>query len=71
MLYEQEESEDQLSELLANNDSISTLPILPIEVPGFEAAVDENGWLRVLPGVLESDLQSTDGFFVARIVKNA
>jgi hypothetical protein len=48
---------------------METLPIQPHEVPGFEGAIDENGWLRVLPGVLKGDLRSTDGFFVARLVK--
>lgn len=48
---------------------METLPIQPHEVPGFEGAIDENGWLRALPGVLKGDLRSTDGFFVARLVK--
>ena len=47
-----------------------TLPIQPHEVPGFEDAIVENGWLRVLPGVLDGELHSTDGFFVARLIKN-
>lgn len=64
------ESEDQVAKLLANNDSIKTLPIQPNEVPGFEAAIDANGWVRVLPGVLEGNLKSTDGFFVARLIKD-
>lgn len=70
-----EESEDQVTKLIArgkqnaNYSSVTTVPIHPSEVPGFEAAIDENGWLRVLPGVLEGDLQSTDGFFVARLIK--
>jgi 16S rRNA (cytosine967-C5)-methyltransferase len=66
----QEESEDQVAKLLAKNKSITTLPIQPSEVPGFEAAIDENGWLRVLPGVLDGELKSTDGFFVARLIKD-
>ena len=65
----QDESEYQVAKLLANNNSMTTLPIQPNEVPGFEGAIDENGWLRVLPGVLDGDLQSTDGFFVARLIK--
>lgn len=64
------ESEEQVAALLADNRSMRTLPIEPNEVPGFEGAIDENGWLRVLPGVLEGDLKSTDGFFVARLIKD-
>ena len=48
---------------------METLPIKPHEVPGYEVLIDENGWLRVLPGILEGELRSTDGFFVARLVK--
>ena len=32
-------------------------------------AIDENGWLRVLPGVIDGDLKICDGFFVARLSK--
>ena len=48
-----------------------TLPIEPCEVPGYESAINEKGWLRVLPGVLDGELKSTDGFFVARLVRVA
>ncbi|KAL3786186.1 hypothetical protein HJC23_001262 [Cyclotella cryptica] len=70
-----EESEDQVTKLIARGKqnskhaSMTTLPIHPSEVPGFESAIDENGWLRILPGVLEGDLRSADGFFVARLIK--
>ncbi|KAL3810512.1 hypothetical protein ACHAXA_005654 [Cyclostephanos tholiformis] len=63
-----EESEDQIRTLIERGN-VETLPICPHEVPGFEDAIDEHGWLRVLPGVLEGDLCSTDGFFVARLVR--
>jgi len=63
-----EESEDQVHKLIQRGN-VETLPIQPHEVPGFEQAVDDNGWLRVLPGVLEGGLQSTDGFFVARLTR--
>ncbi len=72
----QEESELQVERLIARGNIedkgrtiMKTLPIQPHEVPGFEGAIDENGWLRVLPGVLEGHLMSTDGFFVARLVR--
>jgi 16S rRNA (cytosine967-C5)-methyltransferase len=63
-----EESEDQVRKLIERGN-VETLPIQPHEVPGFEDAIDEQGWLRVLPGILEGDLRSTDGFFVARLVR--
>jgi len=63
-----EESEDQIHKLVERGN-VETLPIQPHEVPGFENAIDDNGWLRVLPGVLEGELQSTDGFFVARLTR--
>jgi len=62
------ESEDQVQKLI-DQGNVETLPIKPHEVPGFEDAIDDNGWLRVLPGILEGELRSTDGFFVARLVK--
>ena len=49
--------------------SVKTLRITPDEVPGFENAIDENGWVRVIPGVLDGELRSADGFFLARLVK--
>jgi len=71
-----EESELQVEKLIARGKDknegravMKTLPIHPHEVPGYEGAIDGNGWLRVLPGVLEGHLMSTDGFFVARLVK--
>ena len=63
-----EESEGQVQKLLERG-GMETLPIQGHEVPGFEDAIDNNGWLRVLPGILEGELSSTDGFFVARLVK--
>ena len=63
-----EESEDQVKKLVENG-LVETLPIQPNEVPGFEDAIDENGWMRVIPGVLDSDLRKADGFFAARLIK--
>jgi len=63
-----EESEEQVQKLIKRG-VVSTLPVQPHEVPGFEDAIDEHGWLRVLPGTLDGDLRSTDGFFVARLLK--
>eukprot|EP00571_Detonula_confervacea_P005767 CAMPEP_0172327550 /NCGR_PEP_ID=MMETSP1058-20130122/59875_1 /TAXON_ID=83371 /ORGANISM="Detonula confervacea, Strain CCMP 353" /LENGTH=555 /DNA_ID=CAMNT_0013044629 /DNA_START=49 /DNA_END=1712 /DNA_ORIENTATION=- len=62
-----EESEDQVQKLIERGN-METVPIQPREVPGFEDAIDDHGWLRVLPGILEGDLSATDGFFVAKLV---
>ncbi|KAL7543556.1 hypothetical protein ACHAXR_012836 [Thalassiosira sp. AJA248-18] len=63
-----EESEAQVQKLIERGN-METLPIQAHEVPGFEDAIDGNGWLRVLPGNIEGELSSTDGFFVARLVR--
>jgi 16S rRNA (cytosine967-C5)-methyltransferase len=48
---------------------VETLPFQPGELPGFDDCITEEGWLRVLPGILKGSLQFCDGFFVARVVK--
>jgi 16S rRNA (cytosine967-C5)-methyltransferase len=68
----QQESEDQMKWLLSRSEGaaeLETLPFLPGEIPGFDDAIDENGWLRVLPGALPGSLGYCDGFFVARLRK--
>jgi 16S rRNA C967 or C1407 C5-methylase (RsmB/RsmF family) len=64
-----QESEDQMNCLLSRSDGadMETVPFLPGEIPGFDDAIDANGWLRVLPGTLPGSLVSCDGFFVARL----
>ena len=42
---------------------------LPCDMPGLEGAVTPEGYLRLLPGCLDGDLKSCDGFFVARFIK--
>ena len=54
---------------LVETGLVKTLRITPDEVPGFENAIDENGCVRVIPGVLDGELRSADGFFLARLVK--
>jgi hypothetical protein len=44
-----------------------SLPFQKGEIPGFDDAIDKNGWIRVLPGVLNGHLSQCDGFFVARL----
>jgi 16S rRNA (cytosine967-C5)-methyltransferase len=62
------ESEDQVHKLLKRG-TMKTLPFTKGEIPGFDDAIDANGWLRVLPGVLGGELRQCDGFFVARLEK--
>ena len=62
------ESEDQVNRLLQRG-TMKTIPFLPGEIGGFDGAIDNNGWLRVLPGVMDSPMDSVDGFFVARLQK--
>jgi 16S rRNA (cytosine967-C5)-methyltransferase len=66
-----QESEDQVAKLLARESStqLETVPLQEDEVPGFGGAIDENGWLRILPGSpgLDQSLAQCDGFFVARL----
>jgi len=72
------ESEDQIHKLLMrgtkkkDNEKIGVMKTVPFtagEIPGYDGAIDENGWLRVLPGSLKGELESCDGFFVARLMK--
>jgi len=63
-----QESEDQVQKLL-DSGLVETLPFAPGEIPGFDKSIDKNGWLRVLPGFLPGELESCDGFFVARLAK--
>lgn len=66
-----QESEDQIRKLLARDDAVKleTIPFQVGEIPGFDGAIDENGWIRVLPGSLSLDesVRQCDGFFVARL----
>lgn len=63
-----EESEHQILKLIQKG-TMETIPFEKGEIPGFDDAIDENGWLRILPGTLEGDLKECDGFFVARLIK--
>lgn len=64
-----QESEDQMKSILSRSSGavMETVPFTAGEIPGFDEAIDENGWLRVLPGVLPGSLGNCDGFFVARL----
>jgi 16S rRNA (cytosine967-C5)-methyltransferase len=78
-----QEGEDQVTWLLSRGTSdetsnkalrekpasLKTLPFSPGEIPGFDKCIDNNGWLRVVPGVLPGSLKFCDGFFVAKLMK--
>jgi len=70
-----QEGEDQIEWLLSQKQSsasstlLETIPFIAGEIPGFDDCIDENGWLRVIPGVLPGSLKFCDGFFVARLRK--
>jgi len=59
------ESEDQVEKLLSRSDGgkMETVPFQKKEMPGFESCIDENGWLRILPGDLLNSIGPSDGFF--------
>jgi 16S rRNA (cytosine967-C5)-methyltransferase len=61
-----EESEDQIQKLLLGF-KVETIPFQKGEIPGFDECIDENGWMRILPGSLDETIGSCDGFFVARL----
>lgn len=65
----QSESEDQIRWLLSREDGpgIEILPFQEGEIPGFDSAIHESGWLRVIPGQLPGSYGQCDGFFVARL----
>jgi 16S rRNA (cytosine967-C5)-methyltransferase len=64
-----QESEHQVAKLLEREDGakLETVPFVRGEIPGFDESIDENGWMRVLPGSLTGSLNRCDGFFVARL----
>jgi 16S rRNA (cytosine967-C5)-methyltransferase len=64
-----EESEHQVQKLLSRSTGIKveTIPFQLGEIPGYDPCIDENGWMRVLPGSLQSTIGPCDGFFVARL----
>jgi len=66
---EPEEGEEVVSAFLEANPNFSIDPPNAGELPDF-VTPDEHGWVRILPGLLESD-GGLDGFFVARLVRTA
>ena len=60
---------ERQADYLATLPQLEPLPLRPGEVPGFDAAITPEGWLRVLPGCMPGHLGDCDGFFVARFRK--
>jgi 16S rRNA (cytosine967-C5)-methyltransferase len=66
---EPDEGEAVISSFLEDHPSFETSPPEPGELPGFVTPTPE-GWVRILPGLLE-DKGGLDGFFLARLVRTA
>ena len=66
---EPEEGEAVVTAFLDANPGFTLAPAEAGELPDF-VTPDPRGWLRVLPGLLESE-GGLDGFFVARLVRTA
>lgn len=67
---ERAEGEDVIGGFLKNHPDIRIeAPAPEEEMPDFVTS-DERGWVRILPGVIESE-GGLDGFFVARLVRMA
>ena len=64
---EPEEGERVIEQFLAANTGFALDAPKSGELPGFVAASPE-GWVRILPGLLESE-GGLDGFFMARLVR--
>ena len=63
------EGEEVVSDFLRSTPGFDIAPPQPGELPDFVTS-DERGWARILPGLLESE-GGLDGFFVARLVRDA
>ena len=66
---EPDEGEQLIGDFLARDSSFRTDPPQPGELPDFVTPSPE-GWVRVLPGLIEEQ-GGLDGFFVARLVRTA
>jgi 16S rRNA (cytosine967-C5)-methyltransferase len=66
---EQAEGEDIVTAFLERHSGFRVDPPKPGELPDF-ATPSSEGWVRLLPGVL-AEQGGLDGFFMARLVRNA
>jgi 16S rRNA (cytosine967-C5)-methyltransferase len=66
---EHDEGEAVITSFLEANPDFAIAPPIAGELPDFVTS-DDRGWVRILPGLLESE-GGLDGFFVARLVRTA
>ena len=66
---EPEEGETVITGFLESNPDFAVEPPKAGELPDF-VTPDERGFVRILPGLMESE-GGLDGFFVARLVRTA
>ena len=66
---EPQEGEEVISRLLEEKPDLAISPPKPGELPDFVTSSSE-GWVRILPGLLEAE-GGLDGFFMARLVRRA
>jgi len=64
------EGEGQIEQFLAKHSTAARLPITAAELGGFDEAITPAGDLRILP-FHQAALGGMDGFYVARLTKNA
>ncbi len=68
---EPQEGEAQIVRFLAENSQFQRVPVVVAEIGGLAAAIDRNGDVRTLPGQIIDGGGSLDGFFIARLRRNA
>jgi 16S rRNA (cytosine967-C5)-methyltransferase len=65
------ESENQVKQLLKRKEGskVEVIPFQEGDIPGFDRAIDRDGFIRVIPGVNTDEIGQCDGFFVAKLRK--
>jgi 16S rRNA (cytosine967-C5)-methyltransferase len=66
---ERAEGEDVVRKFLSEHEDVAVEPPGKGELPAFVPVADE-GWVRILPGILEEQ-GGLDGFFMVRLVRRA
>jgi 16S rRNA (cytosine967-C5)-methyltransferase len=64
---EPEEGERQIDRFLKTHQNYRRLPLEPAQIGGQSQFINENGDLRVLPGMAIGVEMGLDGFFAARL----
>jgi len=68
---EPEEGERQIDRFLAGDETFQRLPIKPDEIGGEVQFINKNGDLRIHPGMAIGSETGLDGFFAARLKREA